>query len=70
MTEHAHDKKVIIGQNESGWWAANPEPAIASGDIEQIELLVESVATRDELIDFLLGIGYKREHIAEGILRL
>ncbi len=65
-----HNKKVIIGQNDSGWWAVNPDPALVSGDIEKIEILIKEASSRDQLLEILKDLGYQHENIAEGILNL
>jgi len=45
-----HDKKVIIGQRDNGWWAVNPEPAFIHNDIDKIEILIKAVTSKDQLI--------------------
>jgi hypothetical protein len=65
----SHERRAIIGQNEKGWWAANPEPAIKTQDIEKIVVIFEGLPTKDELLSLLRDLGYKPENIAEGILR-
>jgi len=65
-----HEKKVLIGQNDEGWWAANPEPAFKHQDIEKIEVLIKSVPTREQLIAKLIDLGFKTYNIHEGILNL
>jgi hypothetical protein len=66
----AHERKAIIGQNEKGWWAANPEPAIKAQDIDKVAVIFEGMPSKDELLNLLSDLGYKKENIAEGILKL
>jgi hypothetical protein len=63
-----HNKKAIIGKNEEGWWTVNPEPAINQQDIEKLEQMVHGIESKEKLIDFLMGLGYQRQNIVEGIL--
>ena len=65
-----HEKKVIIGQNVRGWWAANPGPAIKAQDIDKVEVMISAVPDKERLIKFLNDLGYKQENILEGILKL
>jgi len=65
-----HDKKVIIGQRDDGWWAVNPEPAFIHNDIDKVEILIKAVTSKDQLIKALIDLGYRGDNIFEGILRL
>ena len=65
-----HEKKVLIGQNDEGWWAANPEPAFKHQDMDKIEVLIKSLPTREQLISKLIDLGFKTYNIHEGILNL
>ena len=65
-----HERKAIIGQNEKGWWAANPEPAIKAQDINKVAVIFEGMPSKEELLNLLSDLGYKKENIAEGILKL
>jgi hypothetical protein len=66
----AHERKAIIGQNEKGWWAANPEPAIKAQDIDKVAVIFDGMPSKDELLNLLSDLGYKKENIAEGILKI
>ncbi len=65
-----HEKKVLIGQNDEGWWAANPEPAIKHQDIEKIQVIFSGLPTKGELRNLLLDLDYKAGNILEGILKV
>lgn len=65
-----HEKRVIIGENEKGWWAANPEPAIKAQDIDKVAVIFDGMPSKDELLNLLSDLGYKKENIAEGILKV
>ena len=65
-----HEKKVLIGQNDAGWWAANPEPAIKQQDIEKIQVICSGLPNKDELLNLLSNLGYKTDNIIEGILKI
>jgi hypothetical protein len=66
----AHEKRIIIGQNEKGWWAANPEPAIKARDIDKVAVIFDGMPSKEELLNLLSDLGFKKENIAEGILKL
>jgi hypothetical protein len=65
-----HEKKVMIGQNDEGWWAANPEPAIKHQDIEKIQVIFSGLPSKDQLQSLLFNLGYKDSNILEGILKI
>jgi len=65
-----HEKKVLIGQNDEGWWAANPEPAIRHQDIDKMQVIFSGLPSKDELMNLLTNLEYKKENILEGILRI
>jgi hypothetical protein len=69
-TLKAQEKRILIGQNAEGWWAANPEPAIKAQDIDKVAVIFNGIPSKDELLDLLSNLGYKKENIIEGILRL
>ena len=70
MNDKQHNKKALIGQNDKGWWAVDPDPALEAKDIDQLEIIVQGLPQRDQLLRFLTELGYSEENIIEGILRL
>jgi hypothetical protein len=64
------EKWIIVGQNAEGWWAANPDPAIKAKDIDKIRVIIHKMTSKEELLGLLSNLGYKKENILEGILRV
>ena len=61
-------KKVIIGQNREGWWAANPGKGIKTQDIDQFQIMIHKIPGKSKLLNLLKDLGYTKENIIEGFI--
>ena len=63
-----HNRQMIIGHSDDGWWAINPEPAFKHRDLNKLKIIIQGIPDRERLISFLTDLGYRPENIFEGIL--